>query len=188
MLDIVLAIEKRREHTESTRVACSEFTSLISLRCMRFVCRSNLKRFMDENLSVEEALWQQIGISYHVVNIAAGDLGAPAAKKYDIEYWSPVDQTYRELTSCSNCTDYQARGLNIRVRRENGTIESVHTLNGTAVSLARSLVVILENFQNRLAAVDEQAIEEKLAFSEKDMNVVANETLYRVQKAVGLRK
>ena len=83
-----------------------------------------------------------------MVNIAAGDLGAPAAKKYDIEYWSPVDQTYRELTSCSNCTDYQARGLNIRVRRENGMIESVHTLNGTAVSLARSLVVILENFQN----------------------------------------
>ena len=78
--------------------------------------------------------------------------------------------------------------MNIRVRRENGTIESVHTLNGTAVSLARSLVVILENFQNRLAAVDEQAIEEKLASSEKDMNVVANETLYRVQKAVGLRK
>ncbi len=87
-------------------------------------------------------------VFYHVVNIAAGDLGAPAAKKYDIEYWSPVDQTYRELTSCSNCTDYQARGLNIRVRRENGAIESVHTLNGTAVSLARSLVVILENFQN----------------------------------------
>ena len=99
-------------------------------------------------LAIEEALWQQIGISYHVVNIAAGDLGAPAAKKYDIEYWSPVDETYRELTSCSNCTDYQARGLNIRVRRANGNIESVHTLNGTAVSLARSLVVILENFQN----------------------------------------
>ena len=99
-------------------------------------------------LAIEEALWQQIGISYHVVNIAAGDLGAPAAKKYDIEYWSPVDGTFRELTSCSNCTDYQARGLNIRVRRANGNIESVHTLNGTAVSLARSLVVILENFQN----------------------------------------
>ena len=99
-------------------------------------------------LAVEEALWQKIGISYHVVNIAAGDLGAPAAKKYDIEYWSPVDGTFRELTSCSNCTDYQANGLNIRVRRKDGTVEAVHTLNGTAVSLARSLVVILENFQN----------------------------------------
>lgn len=99
-------------------------------------------------LAVEEELWQSIGIPYHVINIAAGDLGAPAAKKYDIEYWSPVDCTYRELTSCSNCTDFQARGLNIRVRRENGSVESVHTLNGTAVSLARSLVCIIEHYQN----------------------------------------
>lgn len=99
-------------------------------------------------LEIEEELWQSLGISYHVVNIAAGDLGSPAAKKYDIEYWSPVDQTYRELTSCSNCTDYQARNLNIRVRRNNGTIETLHTLNGTAAALARSLVVIIENYQN----------------------------------------
>lgn len=99
-------------------------------------------------LALEEELWQTIGIPYHVVNIAAGDLGAPAAKKYDIEYWSPVDNKYRELTSCSNCTDFQARRLNIRVRKPDGTLETVHSLNGTAVSLARSLVVILENFQN----------------------------------------
>ena len=99
-------------------------------------------------LAIEEALWQAIGIPYHVINIAAGDLGAPAAKKYDIEYWSPVDGSYRELTSCSNCTDFQARNLNIRVRRKDGRVEVLHTLNGTAVSLARSLVVILENFQN----------------------------------------
>ena len=98
-------------------------------------------------LAIEEELWQQIGISYHVINIAAGDLGAPAAKKYDIEYWSPVDGMYRELTSCSNCTDYQARNLNIRVRRKDGTVQMVHTLNGTAVSLARSLITVLENFQ-----------------------------------------
>ena len=99
-------------------------------------------------LAIEEELWQAMGISYHVINIAAGDLGAPAAKKYDIEYWSPVDGNYRELTSCSNCTDFQARNLNIRVRRKDGTVEVLHTLNGTAVSLARSLVVILENYQN----------------------------------------
>lgn len=99
-------------------------------------------------LAIEEELWQTIGIPYHVINIAAGDLGAPAAKKYDIEYWSPVDGTYRELTSCSNCTDFQTRNLNIRVRRQDGSIDAVHSLNGTAVSLARSLVVILENFQN----------------------------------------
>lgn len=99
-------------------------------------------------LAIEEEIWQAIGIPYHVINIASGDLGAPAAKKYDIEYWSPVDETYRELTSCSNCTDFQARNLNIRVRRKDGSIETVHTLNGTAVSLARSLVTIIENFQN----------------------------------------
>lgn len=102
----------------------------------------------EEILAIEEEIWQEIGIPYHVINIASGDLGAPAAKKYDIEYWSPVDQKYRELTSCSNCTDYQARRSNIRLRRRDGTIEPLHTLNGTAVSMARTLVVIIENFQN----------------------------------------
>ena len=99
-------------------------------------------------LDIEEEIWQDLGIAYRIINIAAGDLGAPAAKKYDIEYWSPVDENYRELTSCSNCTDFQARNLNIRVRRKDGTTDVLHTLNGTAVSLARSLVVILENYQN----------------------------------------
>ena len=98
-------------------------------------------------LSIEEEIWQNLGVPYHVVNIAAGDLGAPAAKKYDIEYWSPVDKQYRELTSCSNCTDFQARNLNIRVRRSDGSLQVLHTLNGTAVSLARSLVAIIENYQ-----------------------------------------
>lgn len=98
-------------------------------------------------LSIEEEIWQNLGVPYHVVNIAAGDLGAPAAKKYDIEYWSPVDNQYRELTSCSNCTDFQARNLNIRVRRSDGSLQVLHTLNGTAVSLARSLVAIIENCQ-----------------------------------------
>ncbi len=99
--------------------------------------------------AIEEELWQSLAIPYHVVNIAAGDLGAPAAKKYDIEYWSSVDGTYRELTSCSNCTDYQARNLNIRVRRKDGRVEVLHTLNGTAVSLARSLVAVIEHYQNK---------------------------------------
>lgn len=99
-------------------------------------------------LAIEEEIWQSLGIPYHIINIAAGDLGAPAAKKFDLEYWSPVDGMYRELTSCSNCTDFQARNLNIRVRRSDGTVETVHTLNGTAVSLARSLVAITEHYQN----------------------------------------
>lgn len=116
---------------------------------MYIFCLPEQSRDMHEKiLAIEEELWQAIGIPYHVINIAAGDLGAPAAKKYDIEYWSPVDGTYRELTSCSNCTDFQARGLNIRVRRNDGSVETVHTLNGTAVSLARSLVTVIEHYQN----------------------------------------
>ncbi len=102
----------------------------------------------EQILKLEEQIWQAIGIPYHVINIASGDLGAPAYKKYDVEYWSPVDEKYRELTSCSNCTDYQSRNLNIRVRRKDGKVEALHTLNGTAVSLARSLVAIIENFQD----------------------------------------
>lgn len=101
----------------------------------------------DKILAVEEELWQSLDIPYRVVNIASGDLGAPAAKKYDIEYWSPVDKSYRELTSCSNCTDFQTRNLNIRVRRSDGKLEMAHSLNGTVVSLARSLVVIIEHYQ-----------------------------------------
>lgn len=115
---------------------------------MYIFCTPEQSRDVHEKiLSIEEEIWQNLGVPYHVVNIAAGDLGSPAAKKYDIEYWSPVDGKYRELTSCSNCTDFQARNLNIRVRRQDGSLEVLHTLNGTAVSLARSLVAIIENYQ-----------------------------------------
>lgn len=114
---------------------------------MYIFCLPERSREMHENiLKIEEEIWQELGIPYHVINIAAGDLGAPAAKKYDLEYWSPVNQKYQELTSCSNCTDFQARSVNVRVRRENGTVEPVHTLNGTAISMARALVAVLENY------------------------------------------
>ena len=104
------------------------------------------KEIHEKIRAIEEEIWQEIGIPYHVINIAAGDLGAPAAKKYDLEYWSPVNQKYQELTSCSNCTDFQSRSVNIRVRRKDGKLEYVHTLNGTAISLARALVAIIENY------------------------------------------
>ena len=104
------------------------------------------KEMHEKILAIEENIWQGLGVPYHVINIAAGDLGAPAAKKYDMEYWSPVNQKYQEITSCSNCTDFQARACNVRVRRKDGTVEFVHTLNGTAIPLARALVVMLENF------------------------------------------
>ncbi len=117
------------------------------LEMYAFCMPEQSKEIHEMILGIEEEIWQELGVPYHIINIAAGDLGAPAAKKYDLEYWSPVDNMYRELTSCSNCTDFQARNLNIRVRRKDGTVEVLHTLNGTAVSLARSLVAIMENYQ-----------------------------------------
>lgn len=116
------------------------------LEMYAFCLPEQSKEIHEKIRGVEEEIWQELGIPYRVVNIAAGDLGAPAAKKYDIEYWSPHDQTYRELTSCSNCTDFQANTVNTRVRLANGTIENVHTLNGTAISLARTMVAVIENY------------------------------------------
>jgi seryl-tRNA synthetase len=102
-------------------------------------------------LAVEEELVGELGLPYRVVNIAAGDLGAGASKKYDIEAWFPGQQRYREITSTSNTTDYQARRLDVRVRGEQG-LEHVHTLNGTAVT-ARVMMAVLENFQDEGGAV-----------------------------------
>ena len=82
-----------------------------------------------------------------VVDIPAGDLGASAARKYDIEVWLPGQQRYRELTSCSNCTDYQARRLDTRFRPEQGGPQPVHTLNGTAVTSSRTVIAVLEQHQ-----------------------------------------
>ena len=96
-------------------------------------------------LAIEEELVGELEIPYRVVNVAAGDLGASAAKKYDIEAWFPGQSRYREITSTSNTTDYQARRLNIRFRRD-GKLEFVHTLNGTAVT-ARAGIAVIENFQ-----------------------------------------
>ncbi len=116
------------------------------LEMYAFCLPEQSKEIHEKILAIEEEIWQGLEVPYHVINIAAGDLGAPAAKKYDMEYWSPVNQKYQEITSCSNCTDFQARACNVRVRRKDGTVEFVHTLNGTAIPLARALVVMLENF------------------------------------------
>jgi seryl-tRNA synthetase len=101
----------------------------------------------EEMVAVEEEIIGNLELPYRVVNIAAGDLGGAAAKKYDIEVWLPGQQRYRELTSCSNCTDYQARRLQTRVRRDGGRVEVLHTLNGTATALGRTLIALLENHQ-----------------------------------------
>ncbi|MFY9264883.1 MAG: serine--tRNA ligase [Solirubrobacterales bacterium] len=99
-------------------------------------------------LGIEESVMQDLGLPYRVVNIAVDDLGASAAKKYDIEAWLPSQQQYRELTSCSNTTDYQARRLNTRIRSAGGgPPRTAHTLNGTAAALGRTIIAILENHQ-----------------------------------------
>jgi seryl-tRNA synthetase len=97
-------------------------------------------------LAIEERIVGGLGLPYRVVNIAAGDLGPAAAKKYDIEAWLPSEDRYRELTSCSNYTDYSARRLGTRMKGERGN-ELVHTLNGTACAISRTLVFLFEHYQ-----------------------------------------
>jgi seryl-tRNA synthetase len=110
-------------------------------------------------LGIEEEILGNLEFPYRVVNIAAGGLGGPAAKKYDIEGWLPGQGRYRELTSCSNTTDYQARRMQTRLRRADGSIEVLHTLNGTATAVGRTLIAILENHQRADGSV---ALPEKL--------------------------
>ena len=100
----------------------------------------------DYLLSTEEEILTELGLPYQVVNICGGDLGAPAAKKYDCEVWIPTQKKYRELTSCSNCTDFQSRRGGIRFKDDSGT-HLMHTLNGTAMASTRTLIAIMENFQ-----------------------------------------
>jgi seryl-tRNA synthetase len=101
-------------------------------------------------LAIEERILAELEIPYRIVNVAAGDLGAPAAKKYDCEAWIPSQGRYRELTSCSNTTDYQARRLACRYRpNEDEAPEVVHTLNGTAVAVGRTMIALIENRQER---------------------------------------
>jgi seryl-tRNA synthetase len=99
-------------------------------------------------LAIEEDILQSLEIPYRVVDIAVGDLGAPAARKFDCEAWIPSQERYRELTSCSNTTDYQARRLGARFRPEpEASPEVLHSLNGTAVAVGRTLIALLENGQ-----------------------------------------
>jgi seryl-tRNA synthetase len=101
-------------------------------------------------LAIEERILTELEIPYRVVNVAVGDLGAPAAKKYDCEAWIPSQGRYRELTSCSNTTDYQARRLGCRYRPAGGeSPTAVHTLNGTAVAVGRTMIALIENRQER---------------------------------------
>ena len=109
----------------------------------------------EELLRNAEELVQKLGLPYRVVNVCTGDIGSFAAKKYDIEVWMPAQNRYREIISCSNCTDYQARRLNIRYREKEGAPPKgvVHTLNSTALATGRTIVAILENYQQEDGSV-----------------------------------
>jgi len=103
----------------------------------------------EELIHNAEELAQDLGLPHRVVNVCTGDIGTVAAKKYDVEAWMPAQNAYREIVSCSNCTDYQARRLNIRYREKEGEAPKgfVHTLNSTALATGRTIVAILENYQ-----------------------------------------
>lgn len=110
-------------------------------------------KLYQELLAHEEALWQELGIPYRVVEMCTADLGTQAAKKHDLEAWMPGRGDWGEVTSASHTTDYQARRLNIRYRAKDGTVQFVHTLNGTAIATSRAIVAILENYQNEDGSV-----------------------------------
>lgn len=118
-----------------------------------YVLPKESKKEHEYLVSLEEKIMQGLKIPYQIVNICAGDLGAPASKKFDVEAWMPGQDKYRETHSCSNCTDYQARRLNIRFKGKDGKVEYLHTLNGTAIAIGRTLIAIMENNQTKSGSI-----------------------------------
>lgn len=120
------------------------------------ICRPEQSwKFHEELLSNAKEFFSSLGLHFRVMNICTGDIGTVAAKKYDIEVWMPAQETYREVVSCSNCTDYQARRLRMRYKTQKGNQQNQqvnvipHTLNSTLVATTRALVAIMENFQDK---------------------------------------
>ena len=111
-----------------------------------FTAPEQSKSALNEILKIQESFWQDLKIPYQVIDTPIYDLGAPAARKFDIEAWMPGRGVYAEVTSTSNCTDFQARRLNIRSRKSSDKPRFVHTLNGTAIAVPRTIIAILENF------------------------------------------
>jgi len=105
------------------------------------------KKLHQEILSIEQEIIDGLELNYRVIDIASGDLGGPAYRKFDLEAYMTMNNGFGEITSCSNCTDYQSRRLNIKYRKDNGETELVHTLNGTAVVLSRFPIAIVEQYQ-----------------------------------------
>jgi len=109
---------------------------------------------LEEMKEIEKEIYAELKIPFRVLNICSGDLGAPAYRKYDLEAWMPMKNDWGEITSCSNCTDYQARRLNIKYKDDDGKNKLVHTLNGTAMAFTRVPIAILENYQQEDGTVE----------------------------------
>jgi seryl-tRNA synthetase len=122
--------------------------------------------FHEEILEIEKEIMEQLGIPYRVLNICSGDMGAMAVKKYDVEAWMPGRNDYGEVTSASNCGDYQSRNLNIRYRDKDGT-HFVDMLNGTASALSRTLIAIIENYQQSDGSINVPTVLQKYMIGEK---------------------
>ena len=114
-------------------------------------------------LSIEEKLMKALKLPYQVINICTGDLGRPAASKFDIEAWLPSEKKYRETHSTSNCTDFQTRRLNMRYKDKSGKMQFVHTLNGTAFAIGRVLIMIMENYQQKDGSIKVPKVLQKYA-------------------------
>jgi seryl-tRNA synthetase len=124
------------------------------------------EKIHNELLDIEEEIYQELGIPYQIVKMATGDLGNAASKKYDLEAWMPSQEKYREITSTSNTTDFQARRLNIKTKK-NGENIFVHTLNGTVATTSRTVIAILENFQNEDGSINIPDVLQKWMGKEK---------------------
>jgi seryl-tRNA synthetase len=103
---------------------------------------------LEEMTGHAEAILQKLGLPYRVMSLCTGDMGFGAAKTYDLEVWLPAQNTYREISSCSNCEGFQSRRLQARFKNAQGKNELVHTLNGSGLAVGRTLVAVLENYQN----------------------------------------
>ena len=118
-------------------------------------------------LQTEEKIYQDLGLPYRVIQMCTGELGAMAARKYDIEVWMPGREDYGEVTSTSNCSDYQARNLNIRYKGKDNKSDFVHMINGTAIATSRTILAILENYQNEDGTVSVPEVLRKWMGKEK---------------------
>lgn len=115
---------------------------------VRIVRPENSYEHLEEMTRNAEGILQKLGLPYRVITLCTGDMGFGAAKTYDLEVWLPAQNTYREISSCSNCEAFQARRMGTRFKDENGRTQYVHTLNGSGLAVGRTLVAVLENYQN----------------------------------------